>query len=61
MSRPDATTRIVSPCKGCADRYPACHDHCERFKEYKEIREKENEARRQYERKPFVKYNPFDY
>lgn len=20
-----------SPCKGCADRYPACHDHCERY------------------------------
>lgn len=20
------------PCKDCADRYPGCHDHCERYK-----------------------------
>ena len=61
MSRPDATTRLMSPCKDCSDRHTACHDHCEKFKEYKAIREKENEARRQYERKPFVQYNPFNY
>lgn len=61
MSKPDATTRKMPPCKDCTDRYTACHDHCNRFKEYKAIREKENEARRQYERKPFVQYNPFSY
>jgi hypothetical protein len=61
MSRPDQTSRIIPPCKDCVERHTACHDHCERFKEYKAIREKENEARRQYERKPFVQYNPFDY
>lgn len=48
MSRPDATTRLMPPCKGCPERHPGCHDHCERFKEYKLIREKENEARRKY-------------
>ena len=48
MSRPEPTSREVSPCKDCANRHTACHDHCERFKEYKAIREKENEARRKY-------------
>ena len=61
MSNPNPTSRHIAPCKGCTERYTACHDHCERFKEYKAMREKENEARRQYERKPFVKYNPYDY
>lgn len=28
--------REYSPCKGCADRHPACHDSCERYKEWKE-------------------------
>lgn len=25
----------IAPCKECKDRYPACHDHCQRYKEYK--------------------------
>jgi hypothetical protein len=48
MSRPDPTTRLIPPCKDCTERYTACHDHCEKFKKYKAIREKENEARRKY-------------
>ena len=27
---------IKPPCGGCADRREACHDSCERYKEYKE-------------------------
>jgi hypothetical protein len=23
------------PCKGCTERYEACHDHCERYKAWK--------------------------
>lgn len=23
-----------APCKGCPDRYPACHDHCPKYQEY---------------------------
>ena len=68
MSRPDATTRLPSPCKDCKERFIACHDHCPKdargeygFKKYKAEREKENEARRKYERKPFVQYNPYNY
>lgn len=48
MGRPEATTRLIPPCKDCIDRHTACHDRCDRFKEYKEIREKENQARRDY-------------
>lgn len=48
MSRPDPTTRIMAPCKDCNEKYTACHDHCDKFKEYKTLREKENEARRKY-------------
>ena len=29
------TYGIESPCYGCQDRAPACHDKCERFAEYK--------------------------
>jgi hypothetical protein len=61
MSRPDPTTREVAPCKDCTEKFTACHDYCDKFKKYKAIREKENEARRKYDRKPFVQYNPFDY
>lgn len=25
------------PCRGCPDRHEACHDHCERFKAFREI------------------------
>lgn len=26
---------ILSTCKDCTDRYPACHDKCEKYKEAK--------------------------
>ena len=26
---------MISPCKGCADRYLACHGSCDRYKEWK--------------------------
>ena len=26
---------IISKCKDCTDRYPACHDSCEYYKDYK--------------------------
>lgn len=25
----------VAPCKGCTERYQACHDYCEKYKEWK--------------------------
>lgn len=26
---------VKFPCKNCPDRYPACHDNCDRYKEAK--------------------------
>ena len=42
----EKTTVKKAPCAGenmelCKDRYPGCHDHCERFKAWKEERNKE--------------------
>ena len=33
------------PCKGCEDRYVGCHAKCERFEEYRKIRDKSYEER----------------
>lgn len=26
---------INSPCYGCANRYPACHDQCDKYKDFR--------------------------
>lgn len=36
------------PCKDCADRYPGCHDHCDRFKEWHEKVAARNKAERDF-------------
>lgn len=36
----------ISTCKNCSDRHPACHDHCERYKEQVERNEAVKRARR---------------
>lgn len=45
------TYGIESPCLLCEDREPACHDSCERYREYKakvdEVKGRRNEAARQ--------------
>lgn len=28
--------RLIDTCHDCKDRYPACHDHCEKYKKAKE-------------------------
>lgn len=38
----------VSPCKWCADRHTACHDHCESYKAWKAFVQKANAAEREY-------------
>ena len=35
-------SKLKSPCRECSARKPACSDHCERFKEFKETTEKMN-------------------
>lgn len=51
MSFQDENNRSKCPCKGCTDRYPGCHDHCEdRYKPWREERDRKNEAERKYHR-----------
>ena len=33
---------IMPPCKECPDRHPACHDRCDRYKEFAAERAKSN-------------------
>ena len=61
MSRPDPVTREMSPCKGCTDRHEACWGKCEKYKVWKLRLEEVNKRRKEYDAKPFVQYNPFDY
>ena len=61
MSRPDPVTREISPCKGCSDRHEACWGKCEKYKEWKRDLDELNRRRKEYENKPFVRYNPYDY
>lgn len=61
MSRPDPVTREMSPCKDCTDRYEACWGKCEKYKAWKSRLDKVNKRRKEYEAKPFVQYNPYDY
>ena len=35
----------VAPCKDCAERHPACHSDCEKFKGWKE---RENKAKKEF-------------
>ena len=37
---------MTVPCKDCPDRFPACHDHCPKYKAYKEEREAYKAAKR---------------
>lgn len=38
--------RLSSPCIECDDRYPSCHDHCEKFINYRHELDEINEAAR---------------
>ena len=68
MSRPDPVTREISPCKDCTERFTACHDRCPKdergelgYKAWKSRLEEVNKRRKEYNQKPFVQYNPYDY
>lgn len=61
MSKPDPVTREMAPCKDCKDRHEACWGKCEKYKAWKSRLDEVNKRRKEYEAKPFVQYNPFDY
>lgn len=41
---------IMVPCKDCKDRKPACHDSCEKFKEFKDKRKVLSDQKVEYYR-----------
>ena len=59
--RLDSPIRDKSRCKDCTDRHEACWGKCEKYKAWKSQLDEVNKRRKEYEAKPFVKYNPFDY
>ena len=36
------------PCKECSDRHTACHDHCERYQEFKAELDRVRENEKQF-------------
>ena len=48
--------KVLTPCLNCPDRYPACHDHCDRYKEWKEIHERKRAAARDQDEHEIVSY-----
>ncbi len=61
MSRFDPVTREMSPCKDCADRHEACWGKCEKYKAWKSQLDELNKKRKEYNSKPFIQYNPYNY
>lgn len=41
--------RKMAPCKTCTEKYSACHDVCERFKDWKAETDKDKAALKKYE------------
>ena len=57
----DSPTREKPPCYGCEEKFTACHDKCEKYKAWKSRLDEVNKRRKEYEAKPFIKYNPYNY
>ena len=38
-----------APCKNCPDRHKSCWDNCKKYKQFKEEKDKENQAMRRDE------------
>jgi hypothetical protein len=49
MSRPERVTRELPPCKDCPERHIACHDTCERYKEWKRQIDEQKKAKKEYD------------
>ena len=40
-----------SPCKGCEDRHTACHDHCEKYAQWKAMHLKHEAQIKEFKRR----------
>ena len=55
MSNPiDSPVRDKPPCKGCSDRHTACWCECEKYKEWKNLVDSANKARKEYQFKAAI-------
>ena len=61
MIRPYQVKREIAPCKDCVDRHEVCWGECEKYKQWKMMLDEVNRRRKEYNEKPFVKYNPYIY
>lgn len=41
----------VSPCKGCEDRHPVCHDHCAKYAHWKAELQRVKALEREYKKR----------
>ena len=57
----ESPIRDKPPCKGCEERHEACWGQCEKYKAWKSRLDELNKRRKEYESKPFVKYNSYNY
>lgn len=39
---------MLCPCRKCEDRYPACHSHCDRYKEWRADLDKRKKESKTY-------------
>jgi hypothetical protein len=39
---------MIEPCYQCKDRYPACHDKCNKYKEFKKEKERVRNNRQSF-------------
>ena len=46
---------MKAPCYGCPDRYPGCHDHCDKYKEWKA---KYEEGKKRSEEERYTIFSP---
>jgi hypothetical protein len=56
------STRDISPCKGCTEKFLACHDRCPKdargeygYKAFREEIDRVNAARREYAERTYLK------
>jgi hypothetical protein len=47
------------PCYGCEERYLACHDDCEKYREWADNRQLALDARKEYKRLLELQYSGF--
>ena len=57
----ESPIRDRPPCKDCAERKEACWGKCEKYKTWKSWLDEVNKRRKEYNSKPFVQYNPYNY